>query len=83
MFKSTQEAQEAFEDLKKYLTTLPTLVVLEPHENMQLYIWATSNVVSMAIVIERGESETDHKIQYSYYFISEVLSDPRLGTFIS
>jgi hypothetical protein len=30
----TQEAQEAFEDLKKYLTTPPTLVGSEPHENL-------------------------------------------------
>jgi hypothetical protein len=30
----TQEAQEAFEDLKKYLTTPPTLVGSESHENL-------------------------------------------------
>jgi hypothetical protein len=33
-FQWTQEAQEAFEDLKKYLTTTPTLVALEPHKNL-------------------------------------------------
>jgi hypothetical protein len=33
-FQSTQEAQEGFEELKKYLTTTPTLVALEPHENL-------------------------------------------------
>jgi hypothetical protein len=33
-FQWTQEAQEAFEDLKKYLTTLATLVGPEPHENL-------------------------------------------------
>jgi hypothetical protein len=53
-FQWTQEAQEAFEDLKKYLTTPPTLVGLEPHENLQLYILATSNVASTTIVVERG-----------------------------
>jgi hypothetical protein len=53
-FQWTQEAQEAFEDLKKYLTSPPTLVALEPHENLQLYISTTSNVVSTTIVIERG-----------------------------
>jgi hypothetical protein len=40
--------------LKKYLTTPPTLVAPEPHENLQLYISATSNVVSTAIVVEWG-----------------------------
>jgi hypothetical protein len=53
-FKWTQEAQEAFEDLKKYLTSPPTLVALEPHENLHLYISATSNMVSIVIVVERG-----------------------------
>jgi hypothetical protein len=53
-FQWTQEAQEAFEDLKKYLTTPPTLVGLEPHENLQLYILATGNVASTTIVVERG-----------------------------
>jgi hypothetical protein len=32
-------------------------------------------VVSTAIVVERGESDTSCKIQYLVYFISEVLSD--------
>jgi hypothetical protein len=62
-FQWTKEAQEAFEDLKKYLTTPPTLVALKSHENLQLYISATSNVVSTTIVVERGESGTNRKIQ--------------------
>jgi hypothetical protein len=33
-FQWTQEAQEAFKDLKKYLTTPPTLVATEHHENL-------------------------------------------------
>jgi hypothetical protein len=33
-FQWTHEAQEAFEDLKKYLTLPPTLVGPEPHENV-------------------------------------------------
>jgi hypothetical protein len=47
----------------------------EPHENLQFYTSATSNVVNTAIIIERGESDTNRKIQYPVYFISEVLSD--------
>jgi hypothetical protein len=30
------------------------LVASEPHENLQLYISATSNVVSTTIVVEQG-----------------------------
>jgi hypothetical protein len=60
-FKWTQEAQEAFEDLKEYLMTPPTLVDPETHEKLQLYISATSNVVSTAIIIEQGESNTNRR----------------------
>jgi hypothetical protein len=34
-------------------------------------------VVSITIIIERGESDTNHKIQYLVYFVSEVLSDSK------
>jgi hypothetical protein len=54
-FQWTKEAQEDFEDLKKYLTTPPTLVAPKPHETLQPYILATSYVVYMVIVIEWGE----------------------------
>jgi hypothetical protein len=50
-------------------------MALEPHENLQLYISAMSNMVSTAIIIEWGESDTNRKIQYLVYFISEVPSD--------
>jgi ethanolamine utilization protein EutP (predicted NTPase) len=63
--------------LKKYLTTPPTLIALEPHKNLQLYMSATSNVISTTIVVERGESDTNRKIQYIVYFISEALSDSK------
>jgi hypothetical protein len=61
--------------LKKYLTTPPTWVALEPHKNLQQYISTISNVVSTCIVVERRESDTNRKIQYPVYLVSEVLSD--------
>jgi hypothetical protein len=67
--------------LKKHLTTPPTLVAPELNQNLQLYISATSNVVSTVIVVERGESDTNHKIQYPVYFINEVLSDSKTRYF--
>jgi hypothetical protein len=67
--------------LKKYLTTPPTLVALKPHENLQLYISTTSNVVSIAIAVERAELDTNYKIQYPVYFVSEVLSDSKTWHF--
>jgi hypothetical protein len=64
-----------------YLTTPRTLVAPEPPENLQLYISATSNVVSTAIIVEREESNTNHKIQYPVYFVSKVLSDSKTRYF--
>jgi hypothetical protein len=56
-------------------------VAPEPHENLQLYVSATSNVISTAIVVERGELDTNRKIQYPVFFISEVLSDSKTQYF--
>jgi hypothetical protein len=42
-------------------------VAPEPHENLQVYISATCNVVIMVIVIERGESSTNCKIMKFAY----------------
>jgi hypothetical protein len=72
-----QEAQDAFEDLKKYLTTPPTLVAPVPQETLQPYISSISNVVSMVIIVERGESSTNRKIQYLVYYICKVPSDSK------
>jgi hypothetical protein len=56
MFQWTNEVKEAFNDLKKYLTSPPTWVAPKPHENLQLYISTTSNMISTVIAVERGES---------------------------
>jgi hypothetical protein len=71
----------AFEEMKKYLITPPTLVAQEPHENMQLYISATSNVITTVIIVERGESNSNRKIQYPIYFINKVWSDSKTRCF--
>jgi hypothetical protein len=63
------------------LTTPPSLVAPEPHKNLQLYISTTSNVVSTTIIVEQGESDSNHKVQYPVYFISEVLSDSKTQYF--
>ena len=72
-FKWTEEAQTAFEELKKQLSTRPVLAAPKEKEPLLLYIAATSQVVSIAIVVEREEEGKAQKIQRPVYFISEVL----------
>jgi hypothetical protein len=43
---------EAFQELKQYLTSLPIMVALEPGEPLLLYIAAIAEVVSMVLVAE-------------------------------
>jgi hypothetical protein len=63
------------------LTTLATLVAVEPHETLQLYILAISSMVITMIVVEQGESGTNYKLQYLVYFINEVLSNSKTWYF--
>jgi hypothetical protein len=63
-FKWTEEAKEAFESLKAYLTSSPVLTPPKKHEDMMLYIMATSMVVSAAIVVEREEEGRVSKVQW-------------------
>ena len=55
-FEWTLEAQLAFEELKKYLTSPLVLVAPELEETLQLYISATTYVVSMVLVVERTQA---------------------------
>jgi hypothetical protein len=54
-FVWTEEADEAFQELKQYLMSLPIMVASELGEPLQLYITAPAEVVSMVLVTERLE----------------------------
>jgi hypothetical protein len=56
-FEWTEDAKEAFESLKVYLTSSPILVPPKKNEDIMLYISTTSTVVSATIVVEREEEE--------------------------
>ena len=76
-FEWTPEAQEALDRVKQLLTEAPILVPPTDKEPLLLYIAATTQVVSAALVVEREEEGHDLKVQRPVYFISEVLSDSR------
>jgi hypothetical protein len=50
-----EEAEEEFQELKRYLTSPPIMVALKPSEPLLLYIVVTADVVSMVLVAERPE----------------------------
>src|SRR5438128_2561491 len=77
-FQWTPKVQQAFDELKKFLTNPPVLVPPVPEEPLLLYITAMSHVVSTAIVIERQEEGHIQKVQRPVYFVSEVLSESKI-----
>nr|CAE01888.2 OSJNBa0035O13.7 [Oryza sativa Japonica Group] len=66
-FVWTQEAEEAFIALKRYLSKPPVLVAPQPNEELFLYIAATPYSVSTVIVVER------EKVQRPVYYIQKLL----------
>jgi hypothetical protein len=76
-FTWTPEAQEAFNSLKNMLESPPILTAPTLEEPMLLYISATTQVVSAALVFEREEPGRSQKVQWSVYFVDEVLSDSK------
>jgi hypothetical protein len=73
-FTWTAEVQAAFDDLKHRLSTSPVLVTSCKKEPMLLYIAATNQVVSSALVVEHTEDGKEHGVQRLIYYLSKVLS---------
>ena len=71
-FSWTPQADVAFNDLKKMLSTAPVLASPLPNEPMLLYVAATNRVVSVSIVVEREED--GKTVQRPVYYLSEVVS---------
>ena len=76
-FEWTSKAQEALDMVKLLLTKAPILVPPTDGESLLLYIAATTQVVSVALEVEREEEGHALKVQRPVYFISEVLSDSK------
>ena len=63
--------------VKQLLTKAPILVPPIDGEPLLLYIAATTQVVSAALVVEREEEGHALKVQHPVYFISKVLYDSK------
>jgi hypothetical protein len=73
-FVWSQHAEDAFNDLKRALSTAPILATPAPREPMLLYIAATPCVISVVIVVERTEEGKELPVQRPVYYLSEVLT---------
>ena len=56
-FEWTLEADQAFQDLKRYLTSPPVMVVPRPREPLVLYLAATPYSASAALVVVQEEHQ--------------------------
>jgi hypothetical protein len=77
-FTWTPEAEEALGNLKALLTNAPILAPRAAGEAHLVYVAATTQVVSAAIVVERREEGHTLPVQRPVYFISEVLSETKI-----
>ncbi|KIF05382.1 hypothetical protein PL81_13490, partial [Streptomyces sp. RSD-27] len=73
----TTEAQDALDQLKASLMHAPILTPPQDGAPLQLYVAATTQVVSAVIVVERTEEGHALPVQRPVYYISEVLSDTK------
>jgi ribonuclease HI len=77
-FAWTPEAEEALGNLKVLLSNAPILVPPAAGEALLIYIATTTQVVSVAIVVERREEGHTLLVQRPVYFVSEVLSETKI-----
>nr|GEY82771.1 reverse transcriptase domain-containing protein [Tanacetum cinerariifolium] len=71
-FRWTTEVEQAFQQLKQHLSTLPLLAAPKPQEELIMYLSATHGAISAVLMTER---ET---VQTPVYFISRALQAKRL-----
>jgi hypothetical protein len=87
-FSWTEEAEQAFQELKQHLVSLPILVAPEPGEPLYLYIAAAAEAVSMVLVVKRttqeglepedsGPAAGVRTVQRPVYYVSEVLHETK------
>jgi dsDNA-binding SOS-regulon protein len=65
-FVWTEDVEEAFQELKRYLTSPPIMVAPEPGEALLLYIAAITEAVSMVLVAERPDTHNPHELGSSF-----------------
>jgi hypothetical protein len=70
----SQCTNDAFNNLKQALSTMPILAALAPWEPVLLYIAATPCIISVVIVVECTKEGKELLVQCPVYYLSEVLT---------
>ena len=68
-FEWADGCQQAFEDLKVYLTSTPLLSLSKPSKELYLYLAVSPHAVSLALIKEEG------KVQKPIYYTSKALRE--------
>jgi dsDNA-binding SOS-regulon protein len=76
-FVWTPKANQALAQLKDFLSKPPVLTAPRKKEQLQLYLAATTHVVSTAIIVEQQEDSHAYPVQRPVYFVSEVLLESK------
>ena len=76
-FVWSDAANSAFEDLKRQLAEPSVLAAPVDKEPLLLYVAANTCAVSVAIVVERKEVGKEYPVQWTVYYISEVLIESK------
>lgn len=76
--KWTQEVYTTFQQFKRFLTNPPILNPPKEGEKLILYLAATTDVVSSAIVVERIEEGHVFRVRRPVYFICNVLRESKV-----
>ncbi|XP_022032914.1 uncharacterized protein LOC110934027 [Helianthus annuus] len=69
-FKWTNEAEQALQNMKRFIEGLPMLTAPRPNEVLKMYLAAAHTAVSAVLMVERDGKQTP------IYYISRVLAGP-------
>ncbi|GJX84741.1 reverse transcriptase domain-containing protein [Tanacetum coccineum] len=72
-FQWTPEAEEAFKQMKKLITELPTLTAPREHEELIIYLAAAKETISAVLMTDREGR------QIPVYFVSRTLRGPEVN----
>jgi hypothetical protein len=74
-FRWMDEMQRTLDDMKMLISKPLIMASAGPDETLLLYVAATIQVISTALVVERVEPRHVYKAQRPIYYISKVFSD--------